>query len=89
MSKLGDVWLTTVDNVYDPFTQLDRWLMEDIRLGHDTSAYLASIAKPCEGWSEEENAAEMERAMDEIIAKDPLNIYKKVYRNSTNGSETD
>lgn len=39
----GDFRLTTEDNPFNPFTEHDKWLMEDIRLGHNTYALLARV----------------------------------------------
>ena len=69
--------LTTVDNPFNPFTQWDEWLQCDIALGHYSCGYLARIARTSEVLSDEENDEEIERAVDEIIKYDFLNIYRK------------
>ena len=70
--------LTTVDNPYDPFTQFDSWFLFDVEKGYDSCSYLGRIAKTSDQLSEEENEQEIERAIDEIIKYDFMNIYKKV-----------
>ena len=70
--------LTTVDNPYDPFTQFNEWYNFDIDKGYNSCAYLDRIAHTSEQLSDEENAKETERAIDEIIKYDFLNVYKKV-----------
>lgn len=70
--------LTTFDNPYDPFDNFTEWFLYDVEKGYNSSAYLARIAKTSEQLSDEENAREIERAIDEIIKYDFLNIYKKV-----------
>lgn len=70
--------LTTTDNPYDPFDDFSNWYMFDVEKGYNTSAYLARIAKTSEQLSEKENNEEIERAIDEIIKYNPLNIYVKV-----------
>ena len=75
---MDDFRLTTFDNPYDPFEQFTLWYLFDTEKGYNTCAYLARIAKTSEQFSEEENNCEIERAIDEIIRYDFLNIYKKI-----------
>ena len=67
--------LTTFDNPYNPFDEFTSWFMFD---EDHSCAYLGRIAKTSEQLSDEENAQEIERAIDEIIKYDFQNIYKKV-----------
>ena len=75
---MAKVMLTTIDNPFDPFKQFASWLQFDLDKGYNTCAYLGRIAKTSEEFTEEENDAEEERAIDEIIKYDFMNIYKKV-----------
>lgn len=70
--------LTTVDNPYDPFEQFNDWFLFDEEKGYHSCGYLGRIARTSDELSDEENALEVERAIDEIIKYDFLNIYKKV-----------
>ena len=70
--------LTTFDNPFDPFDQFDSWFMFDVEKGYNSCGYLARIANTSDTFSDEENNKEIERAIDEIILYDFLNIYKKV-----------
>ena len=72
--------LTTIDNPFDPFEQFDSWFLFDVEKGYNSCAYLGRIARTSDQLSEEENEQENERAIDEIIKYDFLNIYKKVKR---------
>lgn len=72
--------LTTNDNPYDPFEQFTQWMMFDEEKGYHTCAYLGRIARTSDLFTEEENNREIERAIDEIIKYDFMNIYKKVKR---------
>ena len=70
--------LTTFDNPYNPFDEFTSWFMFDEEKGYHSCAYLVRIAKTSEQLSDEENAQEIEREIDEIIKYDFQNIYKKV-----------
>lgn len=72
--------LTTFDNPYDPFEQFVPWFLFDIEKGYNTCSYLARIARTSDQFSEEENNQEIEKAIDEIIKHDFMNIYKKVQK---------
>lgn len=74
--------LTTIDNPYDYFTQFEQWFLFDVEKGYNTCAYLARIARTSEELSDQENNEEIERAIDEIIKNDFMNIYKKVVSTS-------
>lgn len=70
--------LTTFDNPYNPFEQFALWLQFDEEKGYHTCSYLGRIARTSDQLTEEENDQEVERAIDEIIKYDFMNVYKKV-----------
>lgn len=70
--------LTTADNPFNPFTQFEQWYLFDVDQGYNSSAYLARIAKIDDSMSEPEQKEEIERAIDEIVKYDFMNIYRKV-----------
>lgn len=70
--------LTTVDNPFDPFTQFDSWYRFDCDKGYNSCAYLARVARTSDQLSDAENEREIERAIDEIIRYDFMNVYQKV-----------
>ena len=74
------VALTTFDNPFDPFEQFDNWFQYDIEKGYNSCAYLARIARTSDQLSDKENDEEIERAIDEIVRYDFMNIYLKVER---------
>ena len=76
--------LTTFDNPYDPFEQFTNWFLFDVEKGYNTCSYVARIAQFSEDMTQKEIDEENERAIDEIIKYDFMNIYKKVKRNTTN-----
>lgn len=75
--------LTTFDNPFDPFEQFDSWLLFDVEKGYNSCAYLGRIARTSDQFTEEENNEEIDKAIDEIIKFDFMNLYKKVTRSST------
>ena len=80
----NECMLTTVDNPYNPFEQFTSWLLFDKEKGYDTCEYLARIANITDDLSQKEIDAEVERAIDEIILYNPLDIYRKVWKNPVN-----
>ena len=86
--KSNEFMLTTVDNPFDPFEQFTSWLLFDNEKGYNTCGKLARIAQFTEEMSQVEIDIETDRAIDEIIKNDFLNIYKKAYRNPQKASNT-
>ena len=76
--------LTTIDNPFNPFTQYDSWLMYDLEMGYQTCERLAKIAQLDDDMSSIEEEMAMDRAIDEIIANDPLGIYVRATENHQN-----
>lgn len=72
--------LTTIDNPFDYFTQFDQWLLFDKERKYNCCERLARIIKLSDDMSEAEVNKEIERAIDEIITYDFLNIYTKVQK---------
>lgn len=76
--------LTTFDNPFDPFEQFGQWFLFDVEKGYYTCSRLARTALLSDEMTPKEEDEEIERAIDEIIEYDFLNIYKKVYKNKNN-----
>lgn len=72
--------LSTIDNPFDPFEQFDDWLRFDEDKGYNCCSYLARIAKITDDMTPNEEDAEIERAIDEILTFNPIGLYKKVRR---------
>ena len=83
----NDVMLTTYDNPFNPFEQFSSWFLFDVEKGYNTCSYLARIAKLSDEMSQQEEDEEVERAIDEIIKYDFMNIYKKVRKQDSTPSE--
>lgn len=75
---MAKCFITTVDNPFNPNEDFDSWFLFDVTNGYNSCAYLARIARTSDALSEKENDEEIERAIDEIIANDVLNVYKKI-----------
>lgn len=73
-----NIALTTFDNPFDPFEQFTSWYLFDIEKGYNCCSRLARTANYSDDMSQKEMDEETERAIDEIIKFDFLNIYKKV-----------
>ena len=84
-----DCMLTTFDNPFDPFEQFTSWLMFDKEKGYNSCERLARIAQLTEDMSQVEIDRETERAIDEIVQYDFLNVFKKVTKTNTTNTEED
>ena len=80
--------LTTFDNPYDPFEQFSSWFLFDVEKGYNTCSYLGRITNFSDDMSTKEENEEVERAIDEIIKYDFMNIYKKVKKEVEDPNET-
>ena len=72
------VMLSTIDNPFNPFEDFNSWFLFDVEKSYNSCSYLARIAKTSNEFTEEEEAEEIERAIDEIIQYDFMNLYIKV-----------
>ena len=80
--------LTTIDNPFDPFDDFTSWFLFDIEKGYDSCGKVMRIAKLSDDLPEKEEDVEIERAIDEIIKYDPLDVYKKVTRKIESSTQT-
>ena len=71
--------LTTIDNPFNPFVDYNLWMLYDKEKGYDTSERLMRIAKGYmfEGMSQVEEDKAVDRAMDDLIEIDILNVFVK------------
>lgn len=83
----NETMLTTFDNPFNPFEDFRSWFLFDIEKGYYTCSYLARIAEFTDDMTELERNAEVERAIDEIIKYDFMNMYKKIVKENENSSE--
>lgn len=71
-------WLTTFDNPYNPFEQFTSWLLFDNEKGYNCCSRLMRIANISDDMTQKEENEEIERAIDEIVKYDFMNVYKKI-----------
>ena len=82
MNESNECRLTTVDNPFDPFTQFDEWFLFDTEKGYNSCSRLDRIVNLSDDMSDVEVNEEIERAIDEIVKHDFLNVFKKVTKNN-------
>lgn len=72
--------LTTTDNPFNPFKSFNSWLQFDHDNDYNSGELLARRTYVSDQLTDDEYNDEVERAIDEIITVDPLNIYTKVVK---------
>lgn len=72
--------LTTVDNPYSPFDEFEKWYAYDSRKGYHTPSLLARVSGGMTDLSEFDENFIMTNAIDDIVAENPLGLYRKVTR---------
>lgn len=72
------VFLTTIDNPFDPDTQWDDWARYDEDMGYHSMAYLARIVKTSDELSSKDNLLAIEAAIDEICDINLTGLYTKL-----------
>lgn len=70
--------LTTKDNPNDYFKNFDEWYSYEVLTGGRVLSALGDTVYTSDALSYEENAREVERAIDDIIDNDLIGMYKKV-----------
>jgi len=71
------VALTTKDNPFDPIDNFKQWWLYDVSHGYNSCSWLADVAKTSDILTPIENYAEINRAIDRIIALDLTDTYRK------------
>lgn len=70
--------LSTHDNPFNPFLDFNSWFSFDFTKGYNCCSMISRIAQTAEMLTDKENFEEIEKAIDDIIKEDFLNIYIKV-----------
>ena len=77
---LKQIAITTIDNPFDPFDDFTSWFLFDVQKGYYTCSKLARLSKLTEDMTDKEEIEEIERTINRLIEIDPLDIYKKVVK---------
>lgn len=86
---MAAVFLTTLDNPYDYFTQFDEWYAFDIEKGYNTCNYLARIALTSTEMSDRDYEKAVEDAVDEIVRLNITGNYKKIVDKNSKDEDDD
>ena len=70
--------LSTIDNPFNPFEDFRNWFLFDIEKGYYSCSRVARVARLSNEMTQSETDIEIERAIDEIVKYDFMNIYKKI-----------
>ena len=66
MENKKEIWITTTDNPFDPFTQWDRWMNYDYQMGYNTCGKVAKLAACSDNLTDEENDARIDHAINDL-----------------------
>ena len=81
---MSEVWVTTVDNPFDPFTQWDQWYRYDEKCGYQTCERLAALANVSNQLSDEEYDRSITNAINTLCDSYPPNeVYVLAIRGKT------
>lgn len=79
-TTITPVWITTIDNPFDPFKNWESWYNFDLQLGYNTPGLVARLSAISDEMSDVDYHIGLEEAINRIIELDLENIYKKVYK---------
>lgn len=65
-SDMKEIWATTEDNPFDPFTQWDRWANYDYQMGYNTCGKLARMAACSDNLTDVENDSRIDHAINDL-----------------------
>lgn len=80
-----EVAITTKDNPYDPIDEYDDWRAFDYQKGYCTDEYVARIIRSSSEFPDEMFEEDYERAIDEIIEFDFMDMYRKIIKGGKGG----
>ena len=71
--------VTTMDNVYNPFTHFDEWYAFDQLHGYNTCSMIAYFAKTSNELDDETKNEDISFGIDRLLELNPYGIHIKVY----------
>lgn len=77
---MAESMLTTKDNPFDPFDEVDAWRAFDTQQGYNTEALIARVCRTSQEETEEVQDQAWEDAIDDILKYCDFGIYEKVTR---------
>lgn len=63
----NDIWITTIDNPYNPFTHWDEWFAYDTQANHNTCAYVARIVDTEVELPDHQRSRDIDTGIHEIL----------------------
>lgn len=75
-----NVWLTTSDNPFNCFDDFEKWFNWDKNHGYNLCKWIMNLARVSETFSEEDNAAEVERVCRNLLFLNPFGNFVLVTR---------
>lgn len=82
--EVKDVWITTVDNPFDPFTQWDRWFNFDEQNNYKTCERVARLAHcNSDNLTEKENRGLLTQAITRLFEFYGPEVYQIVVEGET------
>ena len=83
-SSKPQVWITTVDNPFDPFTQWDQWYRFDENSGYATCERIARIAQSSNDLSDAEEEDSIHFAIQTLLHwYEPNEVYQLAIEGQT------
>ena len=72
------VMITTIDNLYNPFTQYEEWYALDEALGYHSTGLLARYTITSDDLSDVDQQIAISQGIDDLIKENPYGMYRKV-----------
>lgn len=80
MAKRREVWLTTLDNPFDPFTNFENWNRFDEDHGYFTLSKICRVKNGDDELDDEREQEYLEEAIDTLLSFNLYGNWRKVER---------